>query len=238
MASSSPALASCSSGGVCELRDSTHARRFTDSLSDLFHGQGSPHLADVKLICEGGQHVFWAHRPVLASVSALLKHLFLEAGPEACSVVTVHLPDVPAGPLKAVLDYVYTGAMYLCAAEWEAVLRVIEVLRVHCGVSVSKMVPVKGRSGASKIKRESRQWVEAEAQFMGLQAHMAGLKREDVGGWEGTWDVSGLDKSGIKSEKELEMEEPPRRWVSEPPMVVHPEMASKVRLNRGKWLFL
>lgn len=189
-------------------------------------------MADVKLICEGGQHVFWAHRPVLASVSALLKHLFLEAGPEACSVVTVHLPDVPAGPLKAVLDYVYTGAMYLCAAEWEAVLRVIEVLRVHCGVSVSKMVPVKGRSGASKIKRESRQWVEAEAQFMGLQAHMAGLKREDVGGWEGTWDVSGLDKSGIKSEKELEMEEPPRRWVSEPPMVVHPEMASKVRLNR------
>ncbi|TRY62195.1 hypothetical protein TCAL_02111 [Tigriopus californicus] len=207
--------------------------RSTDSLGDLFHGPDSAHLADVKLICDGGQCVFWAHRPVLASVSTLLKHLFLEAGPEASSVVTVHLPDVAARPLKAVLDYVYTGAMYLCAAEWEAVLRVIEVLRIHCGVSVSKMVPVsggRGRSGSKRIKRES-QWVEAEAQFMGL-AHMAGLKREEEGLWEAKPDLPTWPPSGVQPVPVAELESP-RRWVSEPPLVVHPEVTAKARLHRG-----
>ena len=44
---------------------------------------------------------------------------------------------VPAH-VRLVLDYVYTGAMYLRADQLAGVVRLFEMLRMKCGVSVSK----------------------------------------------------------------------------------------------------
>merc|ERR1719232_2202360 len=42
--------------------------------------------------------------------------------------------------MKLVLDYIYSGAMYLCGAHMQYVIQVMEVLQLKCGVSVNKIV--------------------------------------------------------------------------------------------------
>lgn len=84
----------------------------------------------------------------------------------------MQLPNIRADHLKLVLDYLYTGEMYLTAEHLAGVLRVMEVLRMKCGVSVSKMVPNKKFDGKRDDTDETKpMWVE-EAKFGGLQ-HLA-----------------------------------------------------------------
>ena len=61
--------------------------------------------------------MFWSHRIVLAAVSPLfLKPLLLGSErDDGNSVLTLHLPQVAPAHVRLVLDYVYTGAMYLRA---------------------------------------------------------------------------------------------------------------------------
>ena len=56
------------------------------------------------------------------------------------SVTSVHLPHIRGVDFGLVLDYVYTGAMFLTLGQLPHVVRVMEMLDMKCGVSVSKMV--------------------------------------------------------------------------------------------------
>ncbi len=182
---------------VSLLRNSGHAAGLTAELARLVD---TGVLADVKLVCgdpeEKGdpEKVLWAHRLLLGSVSPFLRRLMSSAAGcgDCCTAyeveaVTLHLPHVRPRHLRMALDYLYTGAMYLTAGDLAHVLRVIEMLRMTCGVSVSKMVQQpEQRQGGRKRRRQQRhrqsrepRWVE-EAKFEGLEQ----LKRESSGGEE------------------------------------------------------
>ena len=63
-------------------------------------------------------------------------------------MTSVHLPHIRGVDFGLVLDYVYTGAMFLTLGQLPHVVRVMEMLDMKCGVSVSKMVSKKKRRGS------------------------------------------------------------------------------------------
>ena len=103
------------------MQNNTHGRDLVASLSDL-HTTGQ--FADVKLVCADGS--LWSHRPLLAAVSPVLHKLLLNRLND--DIVTLILPQVRRTHLKLVLDYVYSGSMYLRASQMQYVIGVIEVL--------------------------------------------------------------------------------------------------------------
>ena len=103
------------------MQNEKHGRDLVASLSDL-HATGQ--FADVKLVCADGS--LWSHRPLLAAVSPVLHKLLLNRLND--DIVTLILPQVRRTHLKLVLDYVYSGSMYLRASQMQYVIGVIEVL--------------------------------------------------------------------------------------------------------------
>ena len=106
------------------VRNSEHGPQFVRSLS-AYHSDGK--YADVKLVCEGGgagEGVFWCHSLVLSSVSPFLSRLLVQLLNED-AVVTIYLPEIRAVHLAPVLDYIYTGVMFLCANQLAQVLRYV-----------------------------------------------------------------------------------------------------------------
>lgn len=113
----------------------------------------------LQIVCSGAVGgVFWSHRIILAAVSPFLKTLLLGSEDDGNSVLTLHLPHVAAAHVRLVLDYVYTGAMFLRADQLAGVVRLFEMLRMKCGVSVSKMVAVEERTkkGGGRARKRSR----------------------------------------------------------------------------------
>merc|ERR1719384_1633636 len=82
----------------------------------------------------------WAHRIILGSVSPYLQKLLVEYEKQGDDVITILLPMIKGYHMKLVLDYIYSGPMYLCGAHMQYVIQVMEVLQLSCGFSVSKMV--------------------------------------------------------------------------------------------------
>ena len=103
------------------LRNMKHGRDLVASLSEL-HATGQ--FADVKLVCADGS--LWSHRPLLAAVSPVLHRLLLNSLND--DVVTLILPQLRRVHLKLVLDYVYSGSMYLRETQMQYVIGVIEVI--------------------------------------------------------------------------------------------------------------
>ena len=106
------------------MQNDKHGRDLVASLSDL-HTTGQ--FADVKLVCADGS--LWSHRPLLAAVSPVLHKLLLNRLND--DIVTLILPQVRRTHLKLVLDYVYSGSMYLRASQMQYVIGVIEVLYIR-----------------------------------------------------------------------------------------------------------
>ena len=102
------------------LRNIKHGQDLVASLSEL---HATRQFADVKLVCADGS--IWSHRPLLAAVSPILHNLLLNRLND--DVVTVILPQLSRAHLKLVLDYVYSGSMYLRATQMQYVIGVIEV---------------------------------------------------------------------------------------------------------------
>ncbi len=179
-----PAGITLSSSGKVACAD--HGADITGLLSKA--GESGAY-ADVKIVCgsgsgSGGESTFWSHRLLLGAVSPFLRSLLADS--EDGAALTLHLPQVDAKHLRLVLDYVYTGAMYLCADQLAGVVRVFEMLRMKCGVSVSKMVAVEeekaGRVGGvgKRTRRKSaveKRWVK-EAEFNGFEQLKTDIKAE------------------------------------------------------------
>ena len=72
----------------------------------------------------------WAHRLVLGSVSPFLHKLLVDFERRGDDVVTIFLPLIKGYHMKLVLDYIYSGAMYLCGAHMQYVIQVMEVLQL------------------------------------------------------------------------------------------------------------
>ena len=112
------------------MRNIKHGKDLVASLSEL-HATGQ--FADVKLVCADGS--LWSHRPLLAAVSPVLHSLLLNSLND--DVVTLILPQLRRVHLKLVLDYVYSGSMYLRATQMQYVIGVIEVISLRFIVAVS-----------------------------------------------------------------------------------------------------
>ena len=68
----------------------------------------------------------WAHRIILGSVSPFLQKLLVMRDDEkqGDDVITLLLPMIKGYHMKLVLDYIYSGAMYLCGAHMQYVIQV------------------------------------------------------------------------------------------------------------------
>lgn len=96
-------------------------------------------FCDVKIVCTDTS--LWAHRIILTSVSPFIQKLLGEyEEKQGDDVITLLLPMIKGYHMKLVLDYIYSGAMYLCGAHMQYVIQVMEVLQLKCGVSVNKIV--------------------------------------------------------------------------------------------------
>ena len=102
------------------MRNIKHGQDLAASLSEL---RTTGQFADVKLVCADGS--IWSHRPLLAAVSPVLHKLLLNSVND--DIVTLILPQLRRTHLKLVLDYVYSGSMYLRATQMQYVIGVIEV---------------------------------------------------------------------------------------------------------------
>jgi len=119
-------------------------------------------FCDVKVVCKDTN--LWAHRLVLGSVSPFLHKLLVEFERRGDDVITIFLPLIKGYHMKLVLDYIYSGAMYLCGAHMQYVIQVMEVLQLKCGVSVNKMV----YSGGTE-KGQDTDWIEIEHSTMTIK---------------------------------------------------------------------
>jgi len=118
-------------------------------------------FCDVKVVCKDTN--LWAHRLVLGSVSPFLYKLLIDFEKRGDDVITIFLPLIKGYHMKLVLDYIYSGAMYLCGAHMQYVIQVMEVLQLECGVSVNKMV----YSGGTLKGKED--WIEIEHSTMRIK---------------------------------------------------------------------
>ena len=67
----------------------------------------------------------WAHRIILTSVSPFIQKLLGDyEEKEGDDVITLLLPMIKGYHMKLVLDYIYSGAMYLCGAHMQYVIQV------------------------------------------------------------------------------------------------------------------
>merc|ERR1719242_42748 len=108
----------------------------------------------------------WAHRIILGSVSPYLQKLLMEYEKQGDDVITIFLPLIKGYHMKLVLDYIYSGAMYLCGAHMQYVIQVMEVLQLKCGVSVNKMV-----KASEESQDPAKQWIEIEHSTMHIKEY-------------------------------------------------------------------
>merc|ERR1719242_2982755 len=108
----------------------------------------------------------WAHRIILGSVSPYLQKLLVEYEKQGDDVITIFLPLIKGYHMKLVLDYIYSGAMYLCGAHMQYVIQVMEVLQLKCGVSVNKMV-----KATEESQDPAKQWIEIEHSTMHIKEY-------------------------------------------------------------------
>ena len=80
-------------------------------------------FCDVKIVCMDTS--LWAHRIILGSVSPFLQTLLTNyESKEGDDVITLLLPMIKGYHMKLVVDYIYSGAMYLCGAHMQYVIQV------------------------------------------------------------------------------------------------------------------
>ena len=83
----------------------------------------SGRFCDVKIVCMDTS--LWAHKIILGSVSPFLQTLLTNyETKEGDDVITLLLPMIKGYHMKLVLDYIYSGAMYLCGAHMQYVIQV------------------------------------------------------------------------------------------------------------------
>ena len=67
----------------------------------------------------------WAHRIILTSVSPFIQKLLADyEEKQGDDVITLLLPMIKGYHMKLVLDYIYSGAMYLCGFHMQYVIQV------------------------------------------------------------------------------------------------------------------
>merc|ERR1719187_1741663 len=139
----------------------TYASHFPAVVSGFSQAFVTGKFCDVKVVCEDSD--LWAHRLVLSGVSPFLRSLLEEFELRGENVITIFLPLIKGYHMKLVLDYIYSGAMYLWGAHMQYVIQVMEVLQLSCGVSVSKMVL------NNEADTTGNHWVEIEQTSVKLQ---------------------------------------------------------------------
>jgi len=139
-------------------------KHFTSVLHGFSEAFVTGKFCDVKVVCKDTN--LWAHRLVLGSVSPFLRALLVDFERRGDDVITIFLPLIKGYHMKLVLDYIYSGAMYLCGAHMQYVIQVMEVLQLKCGVSVNKMV----KASEEGLDPE-KQWIEIEHSTMHLKEY-------------------------------------------------------------------
>ena len=102
-----------------KIRNGKHFSSVVSGCSDVFV---SGKFCDVKIVCSDTS--LWAHRIILGSVSPYLQKLLVEYEKQGDDVITILLPMIKGYHMKLVLDYIYSGAMYLCGAHMQYVIQV------------------------------------------------------------------------------------------------------------------
>ena len=101
------------------IRNGKHFSSVVSGCSEVFV---SGMFCDVKIVCMDTS--LWAHRIILGSVSPYLQKLLVEYEKQGDDVITILLPMIKGYHMKLVLDYIYSGAMYLCGAHMQYVIQV------------------------------------------------------------------------------------------------------------------
>jgi len=133
----------------------------------------SGQFCDVKIVCMDTS--LWAHRIILTSVSPFIQKLLEDyEEKQGDDVITLLLPMIKGYHMKLVLDYIYSGAMYLCGFHMQYVIQVMEVLQLKCGVSVNKIVG--GDSGKMIEVEHSTVTIKTDKD---AELHVNGVKEEE-----------------------------------------------------------
>ncbi|XP_055590971.1 transcription factor Ken 2-like [Uranotaenia lowii] len=94
------------------LHYSKHGECILQEIGAAFRGE---HATDLLLICDGKETVR-AHKLVLAAASPLIR-MILEETPVLEGITTVHFPDVQVAYFRLLLDFLYSGQVYVRSVE-------------------------------------------------------------------------------------------------------------------------
>uniref|UniRef100_A0A8W7PVS0 Transcription factor Ken n=1 Tax=Anopheles coluzzii TaxID=1518534 RepID=A0A8W7PVS0_ANOCL len=165
------------------LHYSKHGECILQEIGAAFRGE---HATDLLLICDGKETVR-AHKLVLAAASPLIR-MILEETPMLEGETTVYFPDVQVCYFRLLLDFLYSGQVYVPANEVHHLQDLLALLQIKPSIWKNSDCSNDSASRRINVKREH---------------HSAGSS-EDGGDREDTDYMDEVDEAIIKSNNNLQ----------------------------------
>ncbi|XP_070569478.1 kelch-like protein 9 [Ptychodera flava] len=176
---------------------------------DLFH--------DVMLLSEDYQS-YQAHRPLLAASSDYFRAMF-SVGMKESLEMEVHLQGVPSQGLSSILEFIYSGKLFLSMANLETVLSAAVHLQVNEAVRLCKEFMVSKISAEDSIRIYQLAQlfyfndVEAMAFDCILENFRVAARQVDFYELSAEQVMQFLKRNDLKACKEIDLFEIAREWI-------------------------
>ncbi|XP_058055017.1 transcription factor Ken 1 [Anopheles bellator] len=169
-----------------------HGECILQEIGAAFRGE---HATDLLLICDGKETVR-AHKLVLAAASPLIR-MILEETPVLESETTVYFPDVQVCYFRLLLDFLYSGQVYVPANEVHHLKDLLALLQIKPSIWKNSDCSTDGESQKSEPLVD----INRNEGIGALDRHQRRTKSQELLALAPDLGVEGVRNVSVKSER-------------------------------------